>query len=58
MEDRVNNQDLVAFVCESKDDMNLFKELMDKQKMRVNVVHSAPVDMAQFQPKIPIENLK
>ncbi|XP_042873152.1 structural maintenance of chromosomes protein 5-like [Penaeus japonicus] len=58
VEDRVNNQDLVAFVCESKDDMNLFKELMDKQKMRVNVVHSAPVDMAQFQPKIPIENLK
>nr|XP_027207955.1 structural maintenance of chromosomes protein 5-like [Penaeus vannamei] len=58
VEDRVSYQDLVAFVCESKEDMNLFKELMDKQKMRVNVVHSSPADMSQFQPKIPIENLK
>ncbi|XP_063591742.1 structural maintenance of chromosomes protein 5-like [Penaeus indicus] len=58
VEDRVSYQDLVAFVCESKEDMNLFKELMDKQKLRVNVVHSSPADMAQFQPKIPIENLK
>ncbi|XP_047483327.1 structural maintenance of chromosomes protein 5-like [Penaeus chinensis] len=58
VEDRVSYQDLVAFVCENKEDMNLFKELMDKQKLRVNVVHSSPVDMAQFQPKIPIENIK
>lgn len=58
VEDRISNQDLVAFVCESKEDMNLFKELMDNQKMRVNVVHSSPANMAQFQPKIPIENLR
>ncbi|KAG7176573.1 structural maintenance of chromosomes protein 5-like [Homarus americanus] len=32
VENRVSGNDLVSFVCENKDDMNLFKELMDKQQ--------------------------
>ncbi|XP_071522811.1 structural maintenance of chromosomes protein 5 isoform X2 [Panulirus ornatus] len=58
VEGRVSVNDLVSFVCENKDDMNLFKELMDKQKVRVNIIHSTATDLEQFQPPVPIENLR
>lgn len=58
VEGRVSFNDLVSFVCENKDDMNLFKELMDKQKIRVNIIHSTATNLAQYQPPVPIENLR
>ncbi|XP_042231794.1 structural maintenance of chromosomes protein 5-like [Homarus americanus] len=58
VENRVSGNDLVSFVCENKDDMNLFKELMDKQSIRVNIVYSTATDLTQFKPQVPLENLR
>ncbi|KAK8731079.1 hypothetical protein OTU49_007795 [Cherax quadricarinatus] len=58
VENRISENDLMAFVCESKDDMNLFKELMDKQGIRVNIVDSGASSMNQCHSKIPIHHLR
>ena len=50
VEAHISEKDFVAFVCEDKDDMNLFTDLVrDKQQLRVNVV---------CDPKTPLRNLK
>ncbi|KAK2582225.1 hypothetical protein KPH14_004573 [Odynerus spinipes] len=52
-------RDLVAFVCEHKQDMNLLtKCLREQQKLQVNIVHSDPQKKVYMQPNIPIENIR
>ncbi|XP_076039219.1 structural maintenance of chromosomes protein 5-like isoform X2 [Oratosquilla oratoria] len=58
VEDRISRQDMVAFVCEDKEDMNKFKKFMDQEKLRVNIVHAPHGDPKAFQAKTPIEELQ
>ncbi|XP_045610449.2 structural maintenance of chromosomes protein 5 isoform X1 [Procambarus clarkii] len=60
VENRISENDLVAFVCEDKNDLNLFKETMDKHrpKISVNIVHSTAANLDQYQPRLSIENIR
>ena len=51
-------KDLVAFVCEDKDDVNSLKEEMDRQKLCINVAHANPNHLDKFKPNRPIEELR
>lgn len=51
VEDRIPRSDLIAFVCRNKDDVNLFKQLMDEQKWAVNIVHSGSNSLGGFKPQ-------
>lgn len=52
-------RDLIAFVCENKEDMNLLtKCLRDQQKLQVNVVHSDPNRKMYMDPNIPLKNIR
>lgn len=51
--------DHLAFICENADDMELFvKEIRDRQGIRVNAVKSPNIPVDQFQPNIPLENMR
>ncbi|KAJ8670552.1 hypothetical protein QAD02_001811 [Eretmocerus hayati] len=55
----INQQDLVAFVCEDKNDMNkLIRVLRQQQQLRINVVHSDPNRTATRDPKIPLQDIR
>lgn len=52
-------RDLIAFTCESKEDMNLLtKYLRDQQKLQVNIVHSDPNRKMFTEPNIPLKNIR
>ncbi|XP_066599274.1 structural maintenance of chromosomes protein 5 isoform X2 [Prorops nasuta] len=51
-------RDLIAFVCESKSDMNLLlRYLRDEQRLQVNAVYSDPAKRISIEPRIPIEQI-
>ncbi|XP_035736266.1 structural maintenance of chromosomes protein 5-like [Vespa mandarinia] len=55
----IPHRDLIAFVCENKEDMNLLtKCLRDQQKLQVNVVHSDPNKKVYMEPNIPLKNIR
>ncbi|XP_043259904.1 structural maintenance of chromosomes protein 5 isoform X1 [Colletes gigas] len=59
LENVIAFRDLIAFVCENKQDMNiLLHHLRDKQKLQVNAVHSDPTKRVSMVPTIPLENIK
>ncbi|CAL4065013.1 unnamed protein product, partial [Meganyctiphanes norvegica] len=60
VEDRIPRQDLSAFLCENKDDMNTFKRLMDQQpkRLRVNIIHGESCNLNQYPPPVPIDNIR
>lgn len=52
-------RDLVAFICESKEDMNLLlRSLRDECKLQVNVAHSDPNRAINLEPNIPIDSIR
>ncbi|XP_050732110.1 structural maintenance of chromosomes protein 5-like [Eriocheir sinensis] len=57
IENRVQHRDLVAFVCEDKEDVNRLKAEMDALRLRVNIIYSNPHDLGNYRPSIPIESL-
>ncbi|XP_078052832.1 structural maintenance of chromosomes 5 [Augochlora pura] len=51
-------RDLIAFVCESKQDMNLLLHyLRDEQKLQVNAAHSDPAKHISMTPNVPLTNI-
>lgn len=57
LENSVNNQDLIAFGCTDKKDMNKLLVLLREEKdLRINVLHTPDVEIMQS--RIPIESLK
>ncbi|XP_071794397.1 structural maintenance of chromosomes protein 5-like isoform X1 [Asterias amurensis] len=51
--------DMLAFVCEDADDMEMFVNLVrDKQKLKINVVKSPAEPLANFRPQRPIDDIK
>lgn len=58
VENRISDNDLVSFVCENKEDINRFKLAMDRQRIRVNLVHSVPAPPDKFRPDVPVENIR
>ena len=59
LENVIAFRDLVAFVCENKQDMNLLLQyLRDEQHLQVNAVHSDPTKHVSMEPPIPIHNIK
>lgn len=60
VEDRISNNDLTAFLCENKDDMNTFKRLMDQQakRLKVNIIHGVSCDPNQFKPLQPVDEIR
>lgn len=60
VEDLISNNDLTAFLCENKDDMNTFKRLMDQQakRLRVNIIHGESCNPNQFQPPQPVDEIR
>lgn len=58
LENIIPFRDLVAFTCESKQDMNLLlKCLRDQQKLQVNAVYSDATRRI-MQPNIPLQDIK
>lgn len=58
LESTINYNDMIAFVCENAEDMNLLvNSLRSQQKLVVNVVHSDPNRRVRMQPNIPIEEI-
>ncbi|XP_076240283.1 structural maintenance of chromosomes 5 isoform X2 [Calliopsis andreniformis] len=59
LENIIPFRDLVAFVCETKQDMNLLLQyLRDEQKLQVNAVHSDPTKHVSMSPYIPLEHIR
>ncbi|XP_063852598.1 LOW QUALITY PROTEIN: structural maintenance of chromosomes protein 5-like [Scylla paramamosain] len=58
VENRIMERDLVAFVCEDKDDVNRLKDEMDRLKMCVNIVYSNPAVLTNYKPPLPIQQLR
>lgn len=60
LENIISKRDRLAFTCEKKEDMNLLIHcLRNQQNLSVNVLHSnRDIDMSNYQPNIPIEQLK
>ncbi|XP_014666674.1 PREDICTED: structural maintenance of chromosomes protein 5-like [Priapulus caudatus] len=57
VENHINFKDMVAFVCEDADDMELFmKTLRDEQDLRINAVKVPDEPLASFVPPKPIEH--
>ncbi|XP_033330198.2 structural maintenance of chromosomes 5 isoform X2 [Megalopta genalis] len=51
-------RDLIAFVCEDKQDMNLLLHyLRDEQKLQVNAAHSDPAKHVSMTPHVPLANI-
>lgn len=58
LENIIEKRDRVAFICEDKNDMNLLiQSLRIQQKLKVNILHSSSEER-NYQPNIPIENLR
>lgn len=52
-------RDLLAFVCEDKQDMNLLmKHLRDQQRLKINAVHSDPNKEVCMSSEIPLSQIK
>ncbi|XP_043597499.1 structural maintenance of chromosomes protein 5 [Bombus pyrosoma] len=52
-------RDMIAFVCEDKQDMNmLLHYLRDEQNLQVNVVHSDPAKDVSMNPIVPLQHIK
>ena len=62
IENRISFNDLVAFFCEDKTDMNdLMRILREEKKLGVNVVHCPPSSehySVEYQPRIAISDLR
>lgn len=60
LENCVSNRDLIAFICEYREDANtLLKECKEKLKLRINVVSAVQnVTQDDLRPPIPIEQLR
>ncbi|XP_053989694.1 LOW QUALITY PROTEIN: structural maintenance of chromosomes protein 5 [Hylaeus volcanicus] len=59
LENIIAFRELIAFVCENKQDMNmLLHHLRDVQKLQVNVIHSDPTRVVSMVPIVPLENIK
>ncbi|KAB7497990.1 Structural maintenance of chromosomes protein 5 [Armadillidium nasatum] len=58
VENVISNQDLIAFVCEEKDDVRTLKLEANKHKWAINILYSPPVDPRTYQPTHKIENLR
>ena len=59
IESHISVKDMFAFVCENKEDMELFfSELRDKQDLRVSAVEMPIRSSAQFRPSKPIEDYR
>lgn len=59
VENCVQQRDMIAFVCEDVEDMNLLiQKLRSEQKLNVNIVHSEPATSLRFRSKVPIDELK
>ncbi|KAL7636368.1 UNVERIFIED_CONTAM: hypothetical protein RMT77_013143 [Armadillidium vulgare] len=58
VENVISNQDLIAFVCEEKDDVRTLKLEANKHKWAINILYSPPVDPRTYQPTYRIENLR
>ncbi|XP_044593423.1 structural maintenance of chromosomes protein 5 [Cotesia glomerata] len=55
----IPQRDLIAFVCESKDDMNsLLTYLREERKLVINAVHSDPNKNYNNRPHIPLDQLR
>ncbi|XP_051166122.1 structural maintenance of chromosomes protein 5 [Leptopilina boulardi] len=58
LESTISYNDMIAFVCENSEDMNLLvNSLRGQQKLVVNVVHSDPNRNVRMNPNIPIEEI-
>jgi hypothetical protein len=58
-ENIIPQRDLVAFICEDKNDMNLLvKYLLDQQKLKINIIHSDPNKDLSYLSHIPLHNIK
>ncbi|XP_038066980.1 structural maintenance of chromosomes protein 5-like isoform X2 [Patiria miniata] len=59
IEQAIPTNDMLAFVCEDAEDMELFVSLVrEKQNLRINAVKSPNVPLASFQPNRPIADIK
>ncbi|XP_064097046.1 structural maintenance of chromosomes protein 5-like [Macrobrachium nipponense] len=58
VESTISQSDLVAFVFEDKDDMNKFKSMMDRLKLRVNIIHSVPTELSSYRPPFPLNVIR
>lgn len=59
LENIIPFRDLVAFVCENKQDMNLLLQyLRDEKKLQVNAVHSDPEKHVSMTPYVPLQDIK
>lgn len=59
IENVIPQRDLIAFVCEDKEDMNrLVQYLRKEQKLVVNVLHSDPNKNVNMNPQVPLENIR
>lgn len=59
LENTISYNDMVAFVCENSQDMNLLvNSLRSQQKLVVNVVHSDPNRRVRMNPNIPLEEIR
>ncbi|XP_014296663.2 structural maintenance of chromosomes protein 5 [Microplitis demolitor] len=55
----IAQRDLLAFVCENKDDMNLLlKYLREDRKLIINAVHSDPNKPYDNRPYIPLDQIR
>lgn len=57
-ENHISFRDLVAFVCEEKEDMNRLIRYASQQKLKINVLHSDPNWSCQIPPKIPLRDIE
>lgn len=58
VESTISLSDLIAFVFEDKDEMNKFKSMMDRLKLRVNIIHSVPTDLSVYRPPFPLNAIR
>ncbi|XP_011505579.1 PREDICTED: structural maintenance of chromosomes protein 5 [Ceratosolen solmsi marchali] len=58
-ENIIPQRDLIAFICEDKNDMNLLvKYLLDQQKLKINIVHSDPDKETCNEPRIQLHSIQ
>ncbi|XP_068235097.1 structural maintenance of chromosomes protein 5-like isoform X2 [Palaemon carinicauda] len=58
VESTISFNDLIAFVFHDKEDMNKFKSMMDRMKLRVNIIHSAPSDLSSYKSPFPLNMIR
>ena len=62
VENRLSYNDMIAFFCEDKNDMNnLLQVLREEKRLAVNAVHSPPSQepvTIEYQPRMAISDLR